>query len=66
VIKQDLAMPTDVLTPLTDQASFVVEDLNNDTNDDFRIMNSPATGSPVYLYFLYNPTTKKFEYSGTH
>lgn len=65
-IKQDLAMPADVLTPLTDQTSFIVEDLNTDTNDDFRIINSPAAGTPVYLYFLYNPTTKKFEYNGTH
>ena len=65
-IKQDLAMPIDVLTPLADQTSIVVEDLNNDTNDDLRILNSPAAGTPVYLYFLYNPTTKKFEYSGTH
>lgn len=66
VIKQDLAMPIDVLTPLTDQSSFIVEDLNTDTNDDFRIINSPATGTPVYLHFLYNPTTKKFEYNGIH
>lgn len=65
-VKQDLAMPIDTLTPLTDQTSFIVEDLNGDTNDDFRILNSPAAGSPVYLHFLYNPTTKKFEYNGIH
>ena len=62
---QTLNLPVDTLTPLDDQNGLIVEDMNADGYDDFRIMNSPASGVPTYLYFIFSPTTKQFVYDGT-
>lgn len=63
---QDITATIETLTPINDPNGLIVEDLNGDGYDDFRLMNSPAGATATYLYFFYNPTTRQFVYNGTH
>ncbi|MEW5938894.1 MAG: LysM peptidoglycan-binding domain-containing protein [Chloroflexota bacterium] len=63
-VTQTIAIPIEVWTPLDDPNALIAEDLNADGYTDFRIMNSPAGGTTTYLYYLYNPSTKQFIFSG--
>jgi LysM repeat protein len=63
-ISQDISMPVETATPLTDQNSLIIGDMNYDGHDDFRILqNLPAGPNIPYVYFIFDPTPRKFVYS---
>jgi len=46
---------------------FVVEDMNFDGKNDFRMLLSQSPGGNMsYAYWLYNPTTRAFERNGAY
>jgi LysM repeat protein len=63
-LSQDINMPVDTSTPLNDQNSLIIGDMNYDGFDDFRILQSVPAGPNVpYVYFIFDPTPRKFIYS---
>ena len=66
-LSQDLTVSSETATPMTDPGSLVIGDMNYDGNDDFRIIkNLPASANVPYLYYLFDPTTRKFVYSAAY
>lgn len=61
---QDISMPVDTSTPLTDPNSLIVGDMNYDGFDDFRLLQSQPAGPNIpYVYFIFDPGLRKFVYS---
>jgi uncharacterized repeat protein (TIGR01451 family) len=62
---QDItSVPVETSTAMNDASSLIVGDMNYDGNDDFRIVkNLPAGPNIPYLYYLYDPATRKFVYN---
>jgi hypothetical protein len=61
---QDINIAVETATPLSNANGLVVEDMNYDGFDDFRIMEFlPAGPNVPYLYYLYVPATRQFVYS---
>jgi hypothetical protein len=66
-LSQDLTVSIETSTPMTDPGSLMIGDMNYDGNDDFRIIkNLPAGPNIPYLYYLFDPTTRKFVYSAAY
>jgi LysM repeat protein len=66
-LSQDLTISIETATPMNDPNSLVIADMNYDGNDDFRIIkNLPASPNVPYLYYLFDPTTRKFVYSAAY
>jgi uncharacterized repeat protein (TIGR01451 family) len=61
---QDITVTDNILTPTNDANALVIADMNGDTWDDFRILNSQPGANPTYLYFFYNVTTDQFVSNG--
>jgi LysM repeat protein len=65
-LSQDITMVASVVTstPINDANSLIVGDMNYDGNDDFRIVEFlPAGPNIPYVYYIFNPATKQFEYN---
>jgi uncharacterized repeat protein (TIGR01451 family) len=65
-LSQDITVPLSIetSTPLNVVNSLIVEDMNYDGNDDFRIVrNVPAGPNIPYLYYIYDPATRQFIYN---
>ncbi len=64
-LSQDITLPVvDTLTPLNDVNSLLVGDMNYDGNEDFRVaMRSPTGPNIPFLYYIYDPATRKFIYN---
>ncbi|MBK8618200.1 MAG: LysM peptidoglycan-binding domain-containing protein [Anaerolineales bacterium] len=61
---QDITVLIETSTPLNDANSLIVADMNYDGNDDFRIVKlQPASANIPYLYYIYDPATRKFIYN---
>lgn len=62
---QDITLPAiETSTPINDANSLIVGDMNYDGNDDFRIVkNQPAGPNIPYIYYIYDPATRKFVYN---
>jgi LysM repeat protein len=66
-LSQDIGIPVDTSTPLADPNNLIVQDMNYDGNDDFRILQSvPASPNVPYVYFIFDPTSRQFVYSGAY
>lgn len=64
-LSQDIILPAvDISTPLNDVNSLLVGDMNYDGNEDFRVaMRSPTGPNIPFLYYIYDPATRKFIYN---
>ncbi|MFN8411530.1 MAG: LysM peptidoglycan-binding domain-containing protein [Anaerolineales bacterium] len=60
-LTQNITVTSETATPLKNDTSLVVGDMNYDGNDDFRIVKfQPAGPNIPYLYFIYDPATRSF------
>jgi LysM repeat protein len=65
-LSQNIIVPSSIETStlLTDVNSLIVEDMNYDGNDDFRILRDlPAGPNIPYLYYIYDPAARRFIYN---
>jgi hypothetical protein len=65
-LTQDITLPASIVTStaINDPNSLIVGDMNYDGNDDFRIVEFlPAGPNIPYVYYIFNPATKQFEYN---